>query len=533
MKKLLFLSLIAFTLAPALVSAGQIQPGDFSANARIVTYDDYVPTGIYLGSGETLFGDPAVISGDTYTTDRDSHLIYQNPETIFGLGGGALLTDHGNEETLITLGNPAQMAGIYITAGSSWSATIDFFDASNNVLGVDYLAGSGSQVEFAGWKSDAGLIAHIEIFDTSATIQNMFFKDLMTETPSSSPPGAAAPEPSSLVLFGIGGVAFAFGWRRRQRRGRIALSVAAPLALLLWSLSAPPTRADILYVSNFGNSTIDRLDTSAGSSASPTLFASGPGISDPRDIAFDSSGNLYVSNYFANTISKVDSSGNISPFAGGFYTPEQLAFNSNGVLFVANIGGGLVSELNSSGANIGTIAGFNSPSGLAFDRSGDLFVSNFTNSMIDEVDTTTGSFIRTFGGFDNPDYMAINPITGDLFVANFFGNTVSEVDTSTGSIVKTLRGFNGPYGVAFDSSGDLFVANNNIGTLTEVKTDDSYITFSGFDGPLGLAFEPQSGASAVPAPSSLTLLGIGSVAIAFGRHRRRRRPSSFTNEPEA
>lgn len=218
MKKWFFLSLIVLTLKPGLVLAGQIVPGDFSANARVVTYDNFVPTGIYLGSGETLFEDPVAISGDTYTTYRDFHLIYQNPESIFGLGGGTLLTDHGNEETLITLGNPAQMAGIYVTAGSNWSARADFYDASNNLLGADYLAGSGSQVEFAGWKSDAGLIAHLEISDTSATIQNMFFKDLMTETPSSSPPNTASPEPSSLVLFGIGCIVFAFD-RHRRRRG--------------------------------------------------------------------------------------------------------------------------------------------------------------------------------------------------------------------------------------------------------------------------------------------------------------------------
>lgn len=521
MKKWFFLCLMVLTLKPGLVLAGQIVPGDFSKNARVVTYDNFVPTGIYLGSGETLFEDPAVISGDTYTTDRDFHLIYQNPESIFGLGGGALLTDHGNEETLITLGNPAQMAGIYITAGSSWSATIDFFDASNNLLGAEYLAGSGSQVEFAGWKSDAGLIAHLEIFDTSATIQNMFFKDLMTETPSSSPPSTAAPEPSSMVLFGIGCIAFVFG-RCRRRGGRIALSAAAPLALLLWCLSAPSARADILYVSNFGSSTIDRLDTSAGAGASPTLFASGSGVSYPRGLAFDSSGNLYVSSDYANTVSKVDSSGNVSPFAGGFSQPEGLAFNSSGVLFVANRGTFTVSEVNSSGSTIGTVGGFKGPVGLAFNRSGDLFVANENINTVSEVDTTTGSIIRTFGGFDGPHYLAINPTTGDLFVANLFAQTVSEVDTTTGSIVNTFTGFNGPVSMAFDSSGDLFVANFSIGTITEVKTDGSTITFSGFDNPVGLAFGPQPGASAVPAPSSLTLLGIGCIAFAFGRHRRRR-----------
>jgi hypothetical protein len=63
-------------------------------------------------------------------------------------------------------------------------------------------------------------------------------------------------------------------------------------ALLLGSLAAPG-RADILYVSNFGDNTIVKV-TSDGV---VSVFAdASDGLSGPFGLAFDSAGNLYVAN---------------------------------------------------------------------------------------------------------------------------------------------------------------------------------------------------------------------------------------------
>ena len=59
----------------------------------------------------------------------------------------------------------------------------------------------------------------------------------------------------------------------------------------------------------------------------------------PMGLAFDSSGNLYVSNQGANTISKLDPSGNESIFvSSGLNQPMGLAFDSGGNLYVVNNG---------------------------------------------------------------------------------------------------------------------------------------------------------------------------------------------------
>ena len=58
----------------------------------------------------------------------------------------------------------------------------------------------------------------------------------------------------------------------------------------------------------------------------------------PRDLAFDASGNLYVTNWDApNTVSKVDSDGDVTTFATGFSAPIGLAFDASGNLYVGEV----------------------------------------------------------------------------------------------------------------------------------------------------------------------------------------------------
>jgi DNA-binding beta-propeller fold protein YncE len=104
--------------------------------------------------------------------------------------------------------------------------------------------------------------------------------------------------------------------------------------------------ADTIYVSNRGNNTIMKFD----SSGIGTVFAD-TGLNWPEGLAFDSSGNLYVANAGNNTIMKFDSSGNGSLFASsGLDNPYGLAFDSSGSLYVANkILTGSIMKYDSSG----------------------------------------------------------------------------------------------------------------------------------------------------------------------------------------
>ena len=99
-------------------------------------------------------------------------------------------------------------------------AAVSFYDASNTLLATQFLGGASLEKQFAGLQSDAGLIHRIDVVDTSAgPPQNLFIKDLTTESATL----ASAPEPSSLILLGVGGLVLSGStWLRRQWRSRIA-----------------------------------------------------------------------------------------------------------------------------------------------------------------------------------------------------------------------------------------------------------------------------------------------------------------------
>jgi sugar lactone lactonase YvrE len=95
-------------------------------------------------------------------------------------------------------------------------------------------------------------------------------------------------------------------------------------------------------------------------------FADGPGLSATFGFAYgiesDGAGNLYVTDYYFNSIRKLDSSFNVTTLAG---SSSQATGRADGA---------------------GTNATFYYPSGIAFDPTGILYVSDFYNRTIRKID---------------------------------------------------------------------------------------------------------------------------------------------------
>ena len=131
-----------------------------------------------------------------------------------------------------------------------------------------------------------------------------------------------------------------------------------------------------LYATNssagiFAANSIVKFTSAAGVGAT---FATG--FSDPRGLAFDTSGNLYVANYGNNTVSKVTPGGAVSTFATGLNLPWGLAFDGSGNLFVANYGGKTISKVSPAGV-VSTFATLVlKPFDLDFDAQGNLYCTS-------------------------------------------------------------------------------------------------------------------------------------------------------------
>jgi len=78
----------------------------------------------------------------------------------------------------------------------------------------------------------------------------------------------------------------------------------------------------------------------------------------PEGLAFDASGDLYVSSYSMNFIEKFSPSGtDLGTFASiGSGSAYGLAFDNVGNLYAANYGGGNIHKFSSSGVDLGIFA---------------------------------------------------------------------------------------------------------------------------------------------------------------------------------
>ena len=129
----------------------------------------------------------------------------------------------------------------------------------------------------------------------------------------------------------------------------------------------------------------------------------------PIAITVDSSGNLYVAEYDGHRIRKITSEGLVTTFAGGgagftdatgtsaqFRNPRGLAVDSAGNVYVADLGNNSVRKITPSGIVSTLASGFSGPTGVGVDSAGNVYVSESSNSRISKI--TSGGIVTTLAG---------------------------------------------------------------------------------------------------------------------------------------
>jgi sugar lactone lactonase YvrE len=172
-------------------------------------------------------------------------------------------------------------------------------------------------------------------------------------------------------------------------------------------------------------------------------------------------------------------------------------------LFVSQANG--VIDKITAGGSVSTFAsGFTVVWDMAFDQSGNLFVSDLDNGYADITEFPVSGGQVTFAtSLNNPSGM-VAPMglafdsQGDLFTADQATGKVLEFADNGGTLNSTptvfASGFNQPYSLAFNASGNLFVGDlehsATAGTITEITPGGVQIPFaSGFAEPTTLAFD--------------------------------------------
>ena len=233
-----------------------------------------------------------------------------------------------------------------------------------------------------------------------------------------------------------------------------------------------------MYFSNLNNEQIIKV-TSPFQSGVNSYEVYATGIPYAGDLAFTQNGRLFVASSTSSNSSvyEVLSDGSTSIFSTGFSYPTSIESYGND-LFISNSGDGTITKIDQSGNITPFLSGFSSPNGpfgISVDSSGSLyFVDHGTGNIYssDQLGNVSNiGSVSPYGGvFTGVGY------DGSLFVSDVNNGSLYSIDSSnnmslfaSGFEGKTHPPFNGPNDIAFDSGGSMYIADgNNIWKVTAI-----------------------------------------------------------------
>lgn len=200
------------------------------------------------------------------------------------------------------------------------------------------------------------------------------------------------------------------------------------------------------------------------------------GLKSPRGIAIDGNGNLYVSNseivsssliYY---ISKITPDGTVSTFATGFSTfIYGMTVDSKGNLYTTNYTANTVSKVDTAG-NVSLYAtGFNRPFGITVDKNGNLYVVNSNSNTVSKVDTSGN--VSIFATVGSPSFhpFAITTDGSDNLYVTYQDGSVKFVTPSGIASTFSANGSGGyGYGITTDKNGIFYVAVNGSNIINKI-----------------------------------------------------------------
>jgi gliding motility-associated-like protein len=307
-----------------------------------------------------------------------------------------------------------------------------------------------------------------------------------------------------------------------------------------------------VFVDDWANNTIREISTagivttfagSPGNSGAVNGQGTAASFYEPDGLVIDAAGNVYIGDQGNNLIRKITPAGVVTTFAGSglagatdgiataasFNNPRALAIDGAGNMYVADQANNLIRKITSAGVvttfagsgaggfvdGTGRSASFNVPTGVGVDASGSVYVADAGNNAIRKI--TPAGVVTTFAGngsagsingtgkaanFNFPREIRAD-VYGNFYVTDANNNLIRKV--TAGGVVTTLAGsgaagasdgvgkvasFNYPLGITLDNNGNVYVGDN-VNNLVRKIIITGYTIDKQL--PSGLTFDPTTG----------------------------------------
>ena len=230
-------------------------------------------------------------------------------------------------------------------------------------------------------------------------------------------------------------------------------------------------------------------------SAQTTTTLVSTGLNQPRGVAVDGSGNVYIADSGNNLVKKwtVASHAVFTLVSTGLNNPYSVAADASGNVYIADTGNNAIKEWSVAGSNVTTLVstGLYSPSGVGVDGSGSVYIADGYNEVIYKWNLGNPGLI-TLNSL-TPPYLCSAPgvgvdVAGNVYFDDTCGDSLLEWLAGSSHVVSLTPGwFYLPTGLAADGSGNVYIAD---------QADDwvwKYTAASGSLGPVVSGFNRPGG----------------------------------------
>jgi sugar lactone lactonase YvrE len=354
------------------------------------------------------------------------------------------------------------------------------------------------------------------IYFTNAASPNRIF----TLTPTTEGSSGAAPRGRPVTVLAGTGTAGSLGDGGTAVAAQFDLS---PDSLIKRSGIAVAPDGTI-YVADTQNSTIRTIG--ATTSTEPNVIRSVAGrwaprqntaLAEPLGIAFDLARNLYIADHAGGAVDVLRADTGQIEVLAHVISPAGIAVTPRGSkVFVASPDTGAVFAIDTQTRAIEIVPGFSTPGATAA-SSGSLAPEG-TDALATSIacgELKSGAAASSTNQQVCPAGLAVDG-GENLFIADANSGRILRVDAQTNNITVAARGLSAPGAIAFNTRGDLYVAEqgrNRIVELQQAGSAQSSISLS--PASAGFLSEPVGGVSSATAFSLANNSATAATAILF------------------